>query len=148
MLLHRRRFPYLCFKNGGGSFLIPYFLMLAIIGIPAFLLELNLGQYSSMGPVTVYSHLSPIFKGLGFVNFIAQAFIGLYYNMIIAWTIYYFFASFTSDLPWQYCHNDYNDERCFSFAGFKECDELRLNMTAQNIDNNIIYLNRSVEPEE
>ena len=65
--------------------------------------------------------------------------------MIIAWTIYYFFASFTSDLPWQYCHNDYNDERCFSFAAFKECDELRLNMTAQNITNNIIYLNRSVE---
>ena len=119
--------------------------MLAIIGIPAFLLELSLGQYTSMGPVTVYSQLSPMFKGLGFVNFWAQSFIGLYYNMIIAWTIYYFFASFTSDLPWQYCHNDYNDERCFSFAAFKECDELRLNMTAQNITNNIIYLNRSVE---
>ena len=122
--------------------------MLAIIGIPAFLLELSLGQYTSMGPVTVYSQLSPMFKGLGFVNFWAQSFIGLYYNMIIAWTIYYFFASFTSDLPWQYCHNDYNDERCFSFAGFKQCDELRLNMTAQNITNNIIYLNRSVQPEE
>ena len=121
--------------------------MLAIIGIPAFLLELNLGQYSSMGPVTMYSQLSPIFKGLGFVNLIPGAIVGLYYNMIIAWTIYYFFASFTADLPWQYCHNDYNDEKCFSFSGFKDCEELRQNMTAQNITNNIIYLNRLVHQE-
>ena len=97
-------------RNGGGSFHIPYFLMLAIIGIPTFLLELKIGQYSAKGPVTLYSHLSPLFKGLGFVNFIAQCFVGLYYNMIIAWTIYYFFASLTSELPWQYCHNDYNDQ--------------------------------------
>ena len=77
------------------------------------MLELKLGQYSAMGPVTVYSQLSPLFKGLGFVNFISQCFIGLYYNMIIAWTIYYFFASLTSDLPWQHCTNSYNDKSRF-----------------------------------
>ena len=66
-------------------------------------------------------------QGLGFANIFAQSFVGLYYNMvltnisnifclfktfflqIIAWTIYYMFASFTSDLPWQYCNNEYND---------------------------------------
>ena len=57
------RFPYLCFKHGGGAFLVPYALMLLFIGIPAFLLELTLGQYSAMGPVTTYSNLSPLFKG-------------------------------------------------------------------------------------
>ena len=91
----------------------------------------------------IFSNLSPIFKGLGFVNFVANACVGLYYNMIIAWTIYYFFASFTPACPWQFCDNDYNDEKCFSFSGFKECEELRLNRTAENITNNIIYLNRS-----
>jgi len=137
------RFPYLCFKNGGGSFLVPYFLMLAIIGIPTFLLELNIGQYSALGPVTLYSHLSPVFKGLGFANYMANAFVGLYYNMIIAWTIYYLFASFTSDLPWQYCDNDFNDDNCFSFSGFKDCDDMRKNLTDKGIENNIIFINRT-----
>jgi len=137
------RFPYLCFKNGGGSFLIPYFIMLAVIGIPAFLMELQIGQYSAMGPVTVYSNISPLFKGLGFANIFSQCFIGVYYNIIIAWTIYYLFASFTADLPWQHCYNDYNDQNCFSFSEYKKCEALRLNRTLVGIENNIIYLDRS-----
>ena len=104
------RFPYLCYKHGGGAFLIPYALMLLFIGIPCFFMEISLGQYAAMGPVTLYSNLSPLFKGLGFANFLASCMVGLYYNMIIAWTIYYFFASFASPLPWSDCGNEFNTE--------------------------------------
>eukprot|EP00091_Calanus_sinicus_P024312 TRINITY_DN8633_c0_g1_i1.p1 TRINITY_DN8633_c0_g1~~TRINITY_DN8633_c0_g1_i1.p1 ORF type:complete len:204 (+),score=41.48 TRINITY_DN8633_c0_g1_i1:426-1037(+) len=116
--------------------------MLAIIGIPTFLLELKIGQYSAMGPVTLYSHLSPLFKGLGFVNFISQCFVSLLQHdhrldhLLLL-------RSLTSELPWQYCHNDYNDQVCFSFSGYKDCEALRLNQTAAGIENNIIYLNRT-----
>ena len=40
------------------------------------------------------------------------SFIGcIYYNMIIGWSLYYMFASFTSELPWSHCGNDFNTER-------------------------------------
>ncbi len=41
---------------------------------------------------------------------IVSALVACYYNMIIAWAIFYLVASFTDDVPWQYCDNDYNTE--------------------------------------
>ncbi|KAK6179428.1 hypothetical protein SNE40_011789 [Patella caerulea] len=96
------RFPYLCYKNGGGAFFIPYTIMLGIVGIPIFFMELSLGQFSSNGPATCWS-FARLFRGIGFGMVIVSALVAIYYNMIIGWAFYYLFASFTSVLPWTTC---------------------------------------------
>ena len=47
------RFPYIAYKNGGGTFLIPYFIILFVVGLPLFFMEFVIGQYMKSG--TVYT---------------------------------------------------------------------------------------------
>ncbi|KAL5006050.1 hypothetical protein ScPMuIL_017208 [Solemya velum] len=105
------RFPYLCYKNGGGVFLIPYFVCLVAIGIPIFYLEVAFGQFASLGPLKIWS-VNPAFKGLGVAMIVVSIHKSLYYNIVIAQCLYYLFASMTSSLPWVDCHNDWNTCEC------------------------------------
>ncbi|XP_013926561.1 PREDICTED: sodium-dependent proline transporter-like, partial [Thamnophis sirtalis] len=105
------RFPYRAYTNGGGAFLVPYFIMLAICGIPIFFMELSLGQFSSLGPLAVWK-ISPLFKGIGMATILIVSLVAIYYNMIIAYVLFYLFASLTNNLPWQYCGNWWNTDLC------------------------------------
>ncbi|XP_060572915.1 sodium- and chloride-dependent GABA transporter 1-like [Ruditapes philippinarum] len=107
------RFPYLCYKNGGGAFLIPYLICLFTSGIPIFMLELAIGQFMNIGSLEAWAGLVPAFKGIGLASFLVIFQANLYYIVILAWALYYLFMSFTSVLPWSHCNNEWNSENCF-----------------------------------
>ena len=46
-----------------GAFLIPYLIFMVFLGLPLFYLELAIGQYASVGSITVW-RLCPLFKGI------------------------------------------------------------------------------------
>lgn len=56
------RFPFSAMENGGGAFLIPYLIVLAVVGRPIYYLEMIIGQFSSRGSVKVYD-LCPAMRG-------------------------------------------------------------------------------------
>ncbi|XP_012219206.1 sodium- and chloride-dependent glycine transporter 1 [Linepithema humile] len=109
------RFPYLCYSNGGGAFLIPFTVMLIIAGLPLMFMELSLGQYASLGPVAAYKQFCPLLCGLGYGMVLVSSVVMLYYNLIIAWTLYYMFASVVGgwELPWSKCEKEWSTENCF-----------------------------------
>jgi SNF family Na+-dependent transporter len=45
--------------NGGGTFLIPYILSLAFVGLPLFFLEMALGQYAGLSCTKIYRRIAP-----------------------------------------------------------------------------------------
>lgn len=50
------------YENGGGAFLIPYLIVLLVLGRPMYYLEMCLGQFCSRGPIKVWE-IVPLFKG-------------------------------------------------------------------------------------
>ncbi|KAI0215060.1 Sodium- and chloride-dependent glycine transporter 2 [Lamellibrachia satsuma] len=127
------RFPYLCYRNGGAVFLIPYLTFLVLCGMPLFFMEVSYGQFASLSPITVW-RLSPFFKGIGYGMVIISAIVCIYYNMIIAWTLHYFFNSFMAVLPWSTCNNEWNTDHCLDAQ--RRAD---LNMTNATLSTSALF---------
>ena len=118
------------FRNEAGSaFMIPYFLMVFIIGLPIFFAELVVGQFSGQGPIKAYTYIAPFFKGIGYCTLIVITLVTIYYQVnlnlnywnyltdfffivkvIISWIIFYLWSSFSSTLKWGSCSNSWNSE--------------------------------------
>jgi len=93
------RFPYLCYENGGGAFLIPYIVALIAAGIPLMILEIGIGQKMRGSAPMSFAKVNKHWEWLGWwaVNFVMFGIV-LYYSVVIAWCLNYLFFSF--NLSW------------------------------------------------
>ncbi|GFS05133.1 transporter [Elysia marginata] len=100
------RFPYLAYKNGGAAFLIAYIILQLLVGYAMYFMEVGMSQFSGKGPTKLFD-MFPAAKGVGIAMCMVSTNIAIYYNVIMGYTVYYFFASMQTTLPWTVCQDDW-----------------------------------------
>jgi NSS family neurotransmitter:Na+ symporter len=112
------RFPYVCYENGGGAFLIAYLVALFTAGIPLMLLEMGLGHKMEAGAPIAFRGTGKGKEWLGWLAVGVGFMIVSYYTVIMAWSLNYFKYSF--NLAWG------KDTQAFFFNEFlNRSDNLR-----------------------
>lgn len=89
------RFPYVAYSNGGGAFIIPYVCALLLVGIPMLFLDYAIGhRYRASAPLS-FRRLHRLTEPIGWWQMGICFIIGIYYAVILAWSVMYFVYSFT-----------------------------------------------------
>lgn len=117
------RFPFVALENGGGAFVIPYIIVLLLVGKPIYFMEMVLGQFSSRGSVKVFDCV-PIMRGVGIGQVVSIAIVATYYSSIMAVTLQFFFNSFNVILPWSLCKPEWGP--CIPSLGSNEISNMTL----------------------
>jgi NSS family neurotransmitter:Na+ symporter len=96
------RFPAQAVQNGGGAFLIPYFIALILVGLPLVWVEWTMGRFGGQhghgtapGVFHVMSHQKKAFKYFGVLGIFGPMIIFFYYLYIESWLLGYMWNSLT-----------------------------------------------------
>jgi len=109
------RFPYVCYENGGGAFLIPYLIALLTTGIPLMILEFSLGHKFSKPAPLAFKNIKKPFEILGWFALLIGFGIVTYYAVVMGWCFNYLGYSF--NLAWG------QDTQTFFFNQFLKISE-------------------------
>lgn len=93
------RFPGVAFENGGGAFLIPYFVALLSAGIPILLFDYALGhRFRGSAPLAFRRAAGRTGELVGWFQVMINVVIATFYTVVVAWGMSYFVFSF--DIKW------------------------------------------------
>ena len=89
------RFSYVLYSNGGGSFFIPYFIAIAIMGIPFLILEYGVGFSFKESFSKIMKKIKPEFEMIAWILVLFVFIVTIYYMVILSWDLVYLLSSFT-----------------------------------------------------
>jgi SNF family Na+-dependent transporter len=94
------RFPVQACQNGGGAFMIPYFISLLLLGIPLMWIEWTVGRFgggfghgTAPGIFHTMWEKNRFIKYFGIIGIFGPLVIFIYYTYIESWTLAYAFFS-------------------------------------------------------
>lgn len=93
------KFPYLTGENGGGAFLLVYFICIVFVGIPIMVCEFYIGRKTRKNAVGAFDRLraNRLWKIVGYMGIISSYFIMFFYTCVAGWVYYYMFKTFRGD---------------------------------------------------
>ena len=89
------RFSYVLYSNGGGSFFIPYFTAIAIMGIPFLILEYGVGFSFKESFSKILKDINERFEYIAWALVLFVFIVTIYYMVILSWDMVYLLSSFT-----------------------------------------------------
>lgn len=91
------KFPYTVGNNGGGLFILVYFLCILFVGIPLFMGELILGRQAQLSAVGAFTGKGIVskWKTVGWIAVLSSFLIMSYYSVIAGWCMSYSVMSLT-----------------------------------------------------
>jgi neurotransmitter:Na+ symporter, NSS family len=92
------RFPYVCYDNGGGAFLIPFFVAIFTAGIPLLILEFTVGHWARGAPPNAFAKIGKKWEWAGWLTVLMPFIVATYYVVIMAWCFSY--MVYSVDLRW------------------------------------------------
>lgn len=106
--------------------------------IPLFFQEVAVGQYLGSGGMTFVGQLCPILKGVGFAAMTIVFLLDIYYCVIISWTIFYIYSSFSTKLPWSDCGKYISNHYWKLHLQRYECPSKKLNKCSSSLFGNCL----------
>ena len=116
------RFSYVVYSNGGGAFFIPYFVAIAIMGIPFLILEYGIGFSFKRSFSEILKKINPKFEFIAWILIFSISIVLMYYMVIISWDLFYIGSSLSfgwgSDTALYFVKNVGGTANIADFANF------------------------------
>ena len=83
------KFPFLAGQNGGGAFVLVYFVILLMVGFTLMMAEITIGRYTQLNAIGAYRKIRPSWGWVGSLGVLAGFLILSFYSVIGGWIIAY-----------------------------------------------------------